>query len=514
MNSPFITPPQPQTVPVETAPQPVAQTEAAPLLIEEPSTDPVSAADLEPVTNVINSITYRREPEKGFDATGATETIFMPAATSQGVVDRIRDLPKTNLESGDTGRQWLGAVKAGMESCVAGNALVNTINDEEAVWAHGVTSESGELRSGQVNFKAKPGQALSPDKLRERVRKSLKLGGITNVALWHSGFWVRIQAPSEAALLELYRTITAEKVSLGRSTYGLLFSNLSSHTTRVLLDFCVEHIYETSLALPEEDDVRKYIRTTDLQTLFWGLACSVWSNGVQYTRACIADPSKCKHVVQELIDLEGLQRVNTKQLTAWQIRHMTKRQRNTMSLDDLARYVSEFTKGQPRRIELSEDEGVAMTLRVPTSLEHVEAGYRWISAIEETYGRAMTLDAKQRDEYLMHQGRATLMRNYAHFVQSLEVDGQTYEDTELIENILEDLTASDDIRRKFGQEVAKYIDESTIALIAIEAYDCPSCGAPQRSPVEKNKFPNLIPLDITQHFFQLLLQRLRKIELR
>jgi hypothetical protein len=106
------------------------------------------------------------------------------------------------------------------------------------------------------------------------------------------------------------------------------------------------------------------------------------------------------------------------------------------------------------------------------------------------------------------------MRQYAHFVESIEVAGDVYDDTETLEDVLNDLTASDKIRTAFMDKIAEYVADSTVSMIAIPTYTCPSCGGNQSPAKTHSAFSNLIPLDIIPTFFTLLLAKLRKIEAR
>ena len=442
----------------------------------------------------------------------SNETAFLPSNVAKVTESIIKDIPRTRLAETAQGKEWIGAVNSGMESVVYGNGLTATANREGAEYVQGVESLQGVLAASAPAFKTNEANKFTGERARLRIRQALKLGVIFNIPLWHSGIWIRIKAPSEGDLLELYRQITSEKITLGRSSYGLLFSNNTSYASRILLDFCVDNMYESSLAIADGDNIRNYIKTPDLPVLFWGLACSIYSNGFQYTRPCISDPEKCNHVIKEKLDLTKLLWTDSSALTQHQIQHMTKRQRGSMEPDSLKRYADEFIRGQKKKIALSDQ--VNVTLKLPTVIEYVDAGYRWISTIEENYGKALIQDDTKRDEYLLSQGKATVMRQYAHFVDSIEVAGDVYDDSDTIEEVLNDLTASDKIRTSFMDKVANYLDESVVSLVAIPTFKCPSCGGEQVPNKEHAHHPKLIPLDIVQTFFTLLIARLRKIEAR
>jgi hypothetical protein len=443
---------------------------------------------------------------------GGTETAFMPSATVAEISEKIKDLPKTQIASTRAGKEWIGVVSSGLESNVYASGLVDTAMREDANYLQEIPSEVGPLAASIPKYKVNDGVKFTGEKARMRVRQQQRLGATFSIPLWHSGFWIRIKAPNEGELLELYRQITADKITLGRATYGLLFSNNTSYATRTLLDFCVDHLYDTSLDIKEDDDIRDHIKTLDLQVVFWGLANAIWPNGFQYMRSCIADPDKCNHVIKERLDLSLLQMTDETQLTARQRSHMTRRSPRSMTIESLKLYHDEFLRGRPKKVQISKD--LHMTFKVPTASQHIQSGHNWINAIEENYGRALIQDESRRDKYLIDQGKATVMRQYAHFIESIDVQGDLYEDTETIEDLLSDLTASDKIRDTFLKEVAKYIDASTFSFIAIPTFICPSCGGEQKPNRASTKHPDLIPLDVNNIFFALVVQRIRKIEAR
>jgi hypothetical protein len=309
--------------------------------------------------------------------------------------------------------------------------------------------------------------------------------------------------------------INAEKLSLGRTTYGLIFSNNSSYTTRLLLDFAIEHIHDTSLDLPDGQDMRALITVHDLPILFWALACAHWPNGFQYSRPCISDPTKCMHVTNAKLALNRLQFTDRNSLTKTQRQHMTNAAPRSMSIDSIKRYKEEFLRGVDRQVEIKAGAGsVRLILKNPTAAQHVQAGFDWINSIEEAYPASLAMSDKERDSYLYNQGRATVMRQYSHYVNKIIVDGADYDDADTINGILGDLSADDQTRRDFMKEVAKYIDDSVVSMIAIPTYTCPSCGGAQNVGRETTKHPDYIPLDVSAVFFSLVAQRVGRIEAR
>jgi hypothetical protein len=450
---------------------------------------------------------YSKPLQDGIDF--EKENIVLPSDLSDSVRDRVT---KVGNKVSDFNSHWLSVLQGSMESVAYGSAFVPTVSRADAHFQQKIDSSVGPLFLGMAKAKVGPNQKLTGENLRLMIRQSLDLGGTFNVPLWHSGFWVRFKAPSESAILELYRALTEEKVSLGRATYGLIFSNNTSFSSAAMLNFCEDHILSTSLILPDGDSIKKYMNVLDMPTLFWGMVCAIWPNGVQYQRACTSDPERCSHVVTELLDPSKLLFVDKTRLTARQIAHMAKRDKASVSVESLSIYKDEFLNGHPRAIKLSED--LSFTIAIDTAQEHIDSGYRWISEIEETYPKVLIQDEKERDEYLIKQAKATVMRQYAHFVKSINYLDTEYSEREEIENVVGDVSADDQLRTTFQTKIKEFIDDSTVSLIAIPTYKCPSCGKEQRELRENHHMQGLIPIEVMSNFFILAVQKIRRIEQR
>lgn len=437
------------------------------------------------------------------------ENLILPSDHNDAVRDRV---VKVSAKASDFNSQWISVLQGSMESVAYGNAFVPTVNRKDADFKQKIDSSIGPLFLGIAKAKVNPNQKLTGENLRLMIRQSLDLGGTFNVPLWHSGFWVRFKAPGESTILELYRALTEEKVSLGRATYGLIFSNNTSFSSAAMLNFCEEHILSTSLALPEGDSIKKYLSVLDLPTLFWGMVCSIWPTGVQYQRACTHDPEKCNHVVSELLDPSKLLFVDKTRMTARQIAHMAKRDKGAVTVEALTIYKDEFLNGQPKLIKLSDD--LSFMIAIDSAQEHIDSGYRWVSELEETYPKVLIQDEKDRDEYLIKQAKATVMRQYAHFVKSINYMDNEYTDRKEIEDVVGDISADDNLRKVFQDKIKEFIDDSTVALIAIPTYQCPACGKEQRELKENEHMQGLIPIEVMSNFFTLAVQKIRRIEQR
>ena len=329
---------------------------------------------------------------------------------------------------------------------------------------------------------------------------------------------MRIRTPDESSLIELYNSIARERTILGRQTYGLMLSSWQGHIADTLVDFICAHISSTSLIIGPDEDIRDYIVSLDLQTLVWGLVCSIWTNGFNYYRSCVAlpkneDETKCTHQINEKICVDNLQIIDKSQMTDWQIRHMSERATGKMTVESVKRYREEFLKGKEKRVRISEE--LEMVISLPNINEYNLSSRRVVDDLEEKYGRAMTVDENKRNQALLMHGNANACRQYEHMVKQIIINDDIVLDTqEEVSNALIDLSAADEARETFFKEIKNYIDDSTISLICIPNYECPACKQPQQLPDENIKYPDFIPIDVIYIFFILAPQRITKAATR
>lgn len=436
------------------------------------------------------------------------EVAYLPTAVQEDLETILTKETGAGYDSTPKGREWGAVLQSSVDYNHQKAALVDTVANPAADWRQEVQSDVGPLAPGFPSFKVKDGQKPSGERARQLVRQGLRLGGTFNIPLWHSGFWVRVEAPSDAELINANREIANDKKILGRATKGLIFSNHGSYTNRAVLDLFVSHIRETSIDLPKDANILDYINMHDLETVYWGLASAIWSRGFMYMRSCVSSPDKCNHVIKERLDLSKLQRVNFNGLTKSQIAHMTKRATRSMTPESVRRYQEEMLTGSDRLVELSPD--VSVVLRTPNLSNHLQAGYEWVSGIEEAYGRALEADEDVREDFLLKQGRATAMRQYSHYVKEIKYGEMSFDDEETINGMLDDMSADDILRKAFLDKVQTFIDSSVISLIALDTFKCPACGGEQRRIDVEGKFPSLIPIDVIRLFFTLLPQKTQK----
>jgi hypothetical protein len=419
--------------------------------------------------------------------------------------------PKFDGTAGESGKAWFAAYLQGLNHLLRGNSLSDSVVRAESAWRQKVAVDGESLAAGRPRFGSAGGNGniISGERALMKATSLLGLGAVVQIPLWHTGIWVSLKSPSEAALLELERRIASEKVSLGRYTSGMIFSHTSVYTVSYVVNFVLNHVYDASVKNITQDALKQLIKITDIPTLVWGLACAIYPNGYKYTRPCTTNPAECQHIVTGELNIAKLSWTDNNSLTDWQRRQMAKRTEK-FSEADLKRYEQEHHRGGDFTIPLTE--ALKVKLRVPTITQYEQSGFTWVDGIVKLLEGSLgvSLKGKERDDYITDQGRLTALRQYSHWVNRIEVGDDAIEDQETIEALLGTLSSDEKISKVFFESVGKYIDNSTLSVIAIPKYDCPKCGGEQTGDIHANQHPHLLPLDVVRIFFTLLDQRIFK----
>lgn len=415
--------------------------------------------------------------------------------------------PRLDAAAGTIGRVWLEAFEMAQRHLMRGNVFSEAVERDSSEWRQKVESEGAQLGAGRPRFGGSGGQVLSGERALMKASSVLGLGSVVQIPLWHTGIWLSLKAPSEASLLELDRRIANEKISLGRYTSGMIFSNTSVYIVSYVVNFVLNHVYDASVKDISQESLKRLIKVTDIPTLIWGLVCTIYPNGYKYTRPCTTDPSKCQHIVTGKLSLSKLSWTDRASLSAEQRRHMSRRN-DKFTQEELEKYQNAHTRGGKYQITVNDN--LSFRLKVPSIAQYEQAGFSWVDNIVKMLEGSLgvSLKGQERDDYISDQGRLTALRQYAHWVDMIEVGEDTIEDGESVESVLGMLSSDDEIAKPFFEKVGKYIDNSTLSLIAIPKYKCPSCGGEQEGDVPQNLNEHLLPLDMCKIFFTLSDQRI------
>lgn len=417
--------------------------------------------------------------------------------------------------------KWSTAYIMALENLLKGSALSSTVNREDSNWKQKVDNNGEKIGLREFKDKKTGEGKISGARAVAKFKKGTHTGGVIQVPLWHTGIWVTIKSPSENSLIELEKTISTDKVQLGRTTSGMIFSNVSVYTTTEVMNFVLNQVYDATISDISVENLKSVIKVTDLPTLVWGMVCSMYPSGYNYARPCTANPSECTHVVTGLLNLNKLYWSDNSAFSDYQKLIMARRGEK-ITTEELKRYQEEHKRGGTYTFELKgkdpvteEDLDVNTNIKfsVPTLLHYETAGYRWIQAVNELTEKSLTatMTEKERNTYAFNQARTITLRQYGHWVKEITMDDEVIDDMETIEVLLNEMCAIDQMETDFFNEIGKYIDDSTISLIAIPKYDCPACGGSQVADIHNNKHPHLLPIDVISTFFTLLDQLIYRV---
>jgi hypothetical protein len=374
-------------------------------------------------------------------------------------------------------------------------------------WDQQIEDEKGQRRGmGKPKLtKVSDGESLTGLSAILKIAAVTGTGGTVLVPLPHTGIWLTIKTPTLDAVTELDARIAERKVDLGRSTRGLVFSNHQVYINKELVDFVLQHTIDCNIADWNPEKLKGLIKQTDLPILAWGMAYAIYSTGFPITQPCTFDTTKCMHVSEKMVALNRLFRVDNSRLTAKQRTRLNMIQVKH-SPETLKAYADEWTTPETATFKLNEQ--TRIVFKIPTIEQHLIAGDRWISDIVENTERVLgsNVSPRDRNEYIRKQGVASVAQQYIHWIDSflIEEDGAqaTISDPDAIEQTMLRLSSEPEIVNELVSAIISYINDVTVALIAIPNYPCPKCKKWHRTEHSPSKY--LIPLDPVTSFFTLL----------
>jgi hypothetical protein len=408
---------------------------------------------------------------------------------------------------------WARAVAEGSRHVAAGDGLRPSTSREDSHWRQNVKSESLELQAGRPRV----GEDSGGDKLtglaaKMRMQAILGAGSPIRIPLWHTGIWVVLNTPSEGSLLELDRRIGSEKIILGRSTNGMIFSNSSVYTTSMLINAILSHVHDATVRFSDPMELKKIIKITDIPTLIWGFMVSVYPGGYPYQQPCTFDPGVCTHVIEELLNLHKLQWTDDRALTESQ-RKLMQRRNSKFTPEELAKYEQEHRYHQHSSTKLHPL--LSMDLKVPTIEEYEQIGFQWVDDMVRAVDRSVSgaLKEDERNQHIIEQAQTSYLHQYSHWVKRLTIHSdkgtEVIDDRESLNDSITVLVGKEDISNAYIEAVGKFINDSTISLIALPKVNCPACGKPMSA--DEKAHPHLVPFDVMSSFFTVQSQLTSKV---
>jgi hypothetical protein len=441
-------------------------------------------------------------------------TLSVPSTGASELTNKGDKLNTVSIKDlGAKGEKWVDVLRDGLGLLAVNKVFDKAITDDSAFFENSPTSGAESLTYSTPRKIDRSGE-LTGQMALSAISAALGQRYFNLVPLWHSGFWVNFRTPNADAQLELFRKLNESKVKLGRDSYGLAYSNTTVYRNEVVLRFFFEELLEScSLKLPEnETDYLKYLKTPDTSLIFAYLAASIFPNGFNFQRACVADPAKCAHVVSGSIDITNCILTNMRKLTKGQKKHMENKKPGIMTVESVGRYQDEFLV--MKRSSFSINDVLSIIVTTPSALDQITSGRAWVDSIANDYPDALFESEDARNAFINNKGKATKAYQYAHYIESIKIkDGEIEQDIldkDTISSALATISNDDTQVEKFVTEVQNYISVNNVSFVAIPSYKCPACGGTQVSD-DNTISPELIVLDPMRLFFVLMQQHIQAV---
>ncbi len=443
-------------------------------------------------------------------------TVWSLRETAESFKEVFDKIPRLDYTKGKESRYWLSNLRAAIELLDKNDVFLNRVDDTETDWRQSVEVDGVKLKISRDviadSTSADRAQRLVGDNAISKIVNKLNLGTRVTIPLWHTGIWVTLQSASDLEHMALEDRIANEKITLGMITGGVIFSNSSVYLTNHVLNHIFDHIIECSLKDWTIESLRNIIRMTDIPSMVWGMACTMYPGGYQLHQPCIAAHGQCQYVHESLVNVGRMHLVDNRAVTPTMAKHMYRSLNHKVTEEDVMKYQQDIPCATNRTVTLKDS--LKMVMRVPSISTYVTSGSTWIQGIVEIIDVQFKskLTEKERDDMITRRASVSSMRQCAHWIEQFvetpdnPESGQTViSDTETIESLLVNINNSSEIREIYFNEVSKFIDDSTFALIGIPRYDCPQCHKPMAE--EYKKHPRWLPMDAMKLFFTLLTQR-------
>lgn len=491
------------------------------VLMEEESMD-TPIEELPPYVPPKQNFSVKWEPKFADKKAKTDRNLFTELSVLGGGLDEFNHQAQqsddNNKFDSDDDRMFLAYLKEAAALFHEYRSFDKSLTRENSQWEQAIMSDVGPLALSRPNFGKSNNPNLTGEKAILKMSSIMNLGQLMSVPLWHSGIWIKLKAPSDAALLALENRIAEEKVMLGRQTNGFIFSNSSAYIYDYLINLILSCVYDVTYVKQTTEDLKKIIKISDIPTLVWGFLCTIYPNGYPIAQPCINNIGNCNHIEHEMVSISKLMWVDKSALTPAQIKHMSKRDAKVTE-EEIKKYQDDLQLSGDKLVEISDK--LSFLLSVPTIQEYIDSGYKWVEGIERMVAGsfAASKQGDERNEYILAMSKTMALRQYAHWIKEIRLqddptdpDGVEYiKDRDTLEEAMDTLSKDVDLGETILIKITEYIDSTTMSVVGIPRYLCPACNTDQGKFLPDDRY--IIPLDIIRIFFTLQSQRLLKVTL-
>lgn len=465
-------------------------------------------------TNAEQSTVVSLDPFSAGTNNHRPEVFVTPGAHMEETLSRLNSVTKEEILQQKNAAEWTRTIDQALPVSSYNGSADRILARAGTNWTQRIVVGNTGIGPMASRAEFEKGAVLTGAQAINAVQRHLGIGGNFSTVLPHSGFWITLRPPFEDTILELNRQIQNIKTEVGRQTYGLMLNSYNGLINELFVRFALGAMQRNSVK--DVDDLLKIISVHDINIIIWAYMCTIYPNGFNHRSACIADPSSCTHVTEDLINVRRLMFMDTNAFTSEQLEHLKSFSASSMTVASVEKYRKSMREKESKVIKLCEgrEDEVRINLRVPSAYDYFDSTNRWINGIGTKVIETLGADSSfnERNKLISEHAASTQMRKYAHWVESIDIGG-TIDDRESIEMTLDAMSASIEIREEYQQKVSEYVEETCIALVGIPDYKCPSCGKFQITEETKNPLHrSIVGLDVPMTFFTMLVQRVQFVK--
>ena len=340
------------------------------------------------------------------------------------------------------------------------------------------------------------------------VQNRMKIGCKLGVYLPHTGIYFIIVSPGDDQFLDALSIINNQRVNALRSSSGILLGNSNFYINRQVMNLFLDSIVQCSLAAWNREALLGLIDERDVNIMANALGASIYPDGYEYVQACglMKENNKlCDHMTHKLVDLRRLIFVDNSRLSENQKIHAAGalKERTIKEIQD---YKDASYIGFKKPYEITE--GIEFVYRAQSAMTSIEAGEKWIKEIEAIVDNIIAFreDEDMRNTMIEQRINLTRIREYAHWVEEILVDGQPITDRAKINKLLNSLSRKKEVVEKVSDTLTEFQRLSSIAIVAVPRLPCEGCQ--QTNQRDLDVAVHLIPQDAVSRLFTLVRQRL------
>lgn len=364
----------------------------------------------------------------------------------------------------------------------------------------------------------------SPEFAFSKFQAILGLGVATAVVLYHSGFTVVLNPPTQSEFLKLQVEIFGTDQELGYSTSGYFNTAKRSKVFEILKEYIQSKIVAYTLDVSKES-LFDYISLNDFDSLLLGILKGGFDS-IKVSRTCYnvldenPEAQRCTSMVEANLNPAKLLNISRVMLNDEMLMTLSKRKNGGVSLAEQNNYILALDKriDEKRsrksifRYENAPGIGYEIKFKIPSVNEYIKASNEWIMKVEERIDELLETETEiSRENAKSTIDIMTKLSGISSGIEYIKVYNETtgaeevYDDNLSIMYVLEGNSLSyNDLLGELQESYVDFVNKSPITFVATPAYICPKCKSKviDSSPVLASE--NLIGFNLIDFFFSVV----------